>query len=210
MATDFFPIQRSSSLINPNLTFVHISTASQVESIFQARMQDLSMSRQNKLNNLIETIKKGNRICELFLDSDNPVGVIVYKQKIKNNNFAVKTFSLIDKNNIQKEYSASLLNRIIEIAKEKKAEDICFKLNQYEDETISFFRDKNIKEINSKAVDIKCYVLNLQDFISKQNGINDESKESGVNVGEKRKRNQEGDFERILRLKNLAVYLQLI
>ncbi|NGX62752.1 MAG: hypothetical protein KR126chlam6_00152 [Candidatus Anoxychlamydiales bacterium] len=235
MATHFPSIQRSSnSSSSQNLQFVHVSKKSQIEEIFQARMQDLSMFQQDKLHYLIDKIEKGSRMCELLLDQSKPVGILVYKQKTKDNNFVVKTFFLIDKNDTQEEYRSSLLNRIIEIAKEKKAEKICVKLKQCEKETSSFFESKNIKAINTEVGDVKHYVLNLQNFVEKQDSTNgDGEKSQDGNRGIKRKKRPEqkeddftrsqnrhvsfeypdfnvgSEFERRLTLMNIAVFLQI-
>ena len=201
MATDVFPIQRSLSASQP-LQFVCVSKKSQIEELFQARIQDLLMFQQGKLHHLIDKIEKGSRICEILLDTGKPVGVIVYKQKTKDDNFVVKSFSLIDKNDPQEGYRASLLNRIIEIAKEKKAEDICFKLKQCEKETTSFFESKNIKAINTEVDDVKHYVLNLQNFAKTQDGTNgdrEKSQDDDREIKRKRKpekQEEEDDFTR--------------
>lgn len=134
------------------LHFEPVEKKSELFPVIKEELQKRTLVYGEQETTLKKLEEGSDRSCELLLKDAKPVTLLIYKtnpiSKTENveviNSFEVKTFLPIDKSSISK-YLSKTLDRAIEIAKEKQAENIHLTCSEREKPTFNFLINNNFK-----------------------------------------------------------------
>ncbi len=118
-------ISHKKSVISDHISFIKVSSNSAHFSTVQRFFKKMLAPIYGDQNKAIAQIKAGlDRVCEVMLKYDNPVGLVVYKKKLQNeyglkNALELKSLFLFNPvKNSRQGYGSRLFKKIDEIARD--------------------------------------------------------------------------------------------
>lgn len=101
---------------------------------------------------LLKKIASGrNRLCEILMNGDEPLGLLVCKQSLSGADLVVETLALFDpENQSGKGYRSMLLRRVFSIANSRRAASVCIKVSN-SDSIFSFLQKKGFSAKSERS-----------------------------------------------------------
>ena len=168
--------------IQPEFIRVHSQSSSGLFSVVRRVFEtNLAPLYGNQDKALSQIVKGGDRKCELLMDGQKAVGLILYKRDPQNEfqrygiveSLELKTLSVIDpKENSGKGYGSALVDRVIAVARETFAKGVHVTVSNNADGSLLFFQRKGFVHITKwngiyiKGVDEHLLAIKFKEIVA--------------------------------------------